>query len=77
MPRIHIHLHDIEDIEDLEQQEDWEERLGLAATDARRELVSTDNRDRGRGERRFGGSESQARKRADRRKNVPRIARRV
>ncbi len=75
MPRVHINLHDIDEIEDLEDQEDWEELIGVSG-DGRRDLrgaVET----RARGERRFGGSEVVARKRADRRKNVNRAPKRV
>lgn len=71
MPRIHIHAQDIEVIEELEEQYDWHERLGLPAPDTR------DTRDGARGERRFGGNESVARKRAERRKQVRRYAKRV
>jgi hypothetical protein len=36
MPRVNIHVHDINEIEELEQQEDWELQLGLAPADPRR-----------------------------------------
>lgn len=74
MPRVHIHVHDIDEIEELEQQEDWELQLGLASAEPRREVVGSDSRNRTRGERRFGGNEALDRKRADRRKNVSRAA---
>lgn len=74
MPRVHINLHDIDEIEDLEEQEDWEERLGVSA-DGRRDMRGVQEA-RARGERRFGGSEVVARKRADRRKSATRAARR-
>jgi hypothetical protein len=77
MPRVNIHFHDIDAIEELEELEDWEQQLGLATADPRRELLGADSRNRGRGERRFGGAEVQARKRADRRKSVVRSARRI
>lgn len=76
MPRLHIHVHDIDEIADLEDQAEWEAQLGRG-TDQRRELnTTTDTRNRGRGERRFGGSEALDRKRADRRKHVGRSVRR-
>ena len=74
MPRVHINLHDIDEIEDLENQEDWEQLLGLSS-DARRDPRNGQDT-RARGERRFGGSEVVARKRADRRKTGVRVARR-
>jgi hypothetical protein len=77
MPRVNIHVHDIDEIEELQEQEDWELQLGLAPADSRREVGSSDNRDRTRGERRFGGNEALDRKRADRRKNVSRATRRI
>lgn len=73
MPRVHIKLQGIEEIEELEQQDDWEQQPGLYR-DARGGL---EERARERGERRFGGSEVIARKRADRRKTSVRAARRV
>ena len=77
MPRVNIHVHDIDEIEELEQQEDWELQLGLAPAEPRREVVGSDSRNRTRGERRFGGNEALDRKRADRRKNVSRAGRRM
>jgi hypothetical protein len=78
MPRVHINLHDIDEIADLEEQEDWEEQLGLAITETRRDLSGgADSPYRARGERRFGGSEKLDRKRADRRKSVVRSVRRI
>jgi hypothetical protein len=77
MPRVNIHVHDIDSIEELEAQEDWEQQLGLSTADPRRELLGADSRNRGRGERRFGGAEVQARKRADRRKSFARSVRRI
>ena len=83
MPRVHINLHDIDEIEDLEQQEDWDQLIGLSVGEDRRDQrvgqeTRSRNGDRGRGgERRFGGSEVVARKRADRRKTSVRVARRV
>jgi hypothetical protein len=74
MPRLHINLHDIDEIEDLEDQENWDALLGIGA--ARRDARNTlDTRERG--ERRFGGSEVVARKRADRRKTGLRVAKRI
>lgn len=73
MPRIHIPAYDLDTIEDMEEQEDWEAVIGRTAPDARRDGRSADTR----GERRFGGADSLARKRADRRKNVSRPQRRV
>jgi hypothetical protein len=74
MPRVHIHLHDLDEIEDLEEHEDWETILG--AGDGRRDSHGVEET-RARGERRFGGSEVIARKRADRRKSVHRVAKRA
>jgi hypothetical protein len=76
MPRLHIHVQDIEDVEELEAQEDWETELGLGVNDHRRELRDNGDR-RTRGERRFGGSESIDRRRSERRKQVRRYAKRV
>jgi len=75
MPRLHIHVHDIDEIEDLEQT-DWEALIGADADGARREArTSTDTR--GRGERRFGGADALDRKRADRRKHFSRPVKRA
>jgi hypothetical protein len=71
MPRVHINLHDIDEIEDLEDQSDWEELIGLAGANPRRDaLTSTDTRPNG--VRRFGGADALDRKRADRRKSFNR-----
>jgi hypothetical protein len=75
MPRVHINLHDIDEIEDLEDQEDWEQLIGVAVGEHRDARNGQESRSRG--ERRFGGSEVVARKRADRRKTGVRVARRV
>jgi hypothetical protein len=75
MPRVNINLHDIDEIEELEEQEDWEQLLGVGAAGHRDARNGQDSRNRG--ERRFGGSEVLARKRADRRKTGMRVARRV
>jgi len=77
MPRVHIHVHDIDEIEELEEQEDWELQLGLAPTDPRRDVIGSESRNRTRGERRFGGNEALDRKRADRRKTFARVSRRI
>ena len=77
MPRVNIHVHDIDEIEELEEQEDWELQLGLPAPEPRREITGGDGRNRARGERRFGGNEALDRKRADRRKSFARVGRRV
>ena len=74
MPRVHIHLHDIDEIDDLEDQEDWEALIGIG--DGRRDARNGEE-NRSRGERRFGGSEVVARKRADRRKSGFRVAKRI
>lgn len=69
MPRVRIHLHDIDDIEELEEQEDWEEQIGLRGLDQRamaREGAET----RGR------NTEARERKRAERRKDMVRSGRR-
>lgn len=68
MPRVRIHLHDIDDIEELEEQEDWEEQIGL-----RLDPRSTARDDV---ETRFRGAEARERKRAERRKNMVRAGRR-
>ncbi|MBK9941494.1 MAG: hypothetical protein U0Z44_20110 [Kouleothrix sp.] len=72
MPRVHLYVQDLEAIEELEEHADWEQRVGLNGTAARRDARPGDTR----GERRFGGAEALARKRADRRKNVVRATRR-
>ena len=46
MPRVNIHVHDIDEIEELEEQEDWELQLGLAPAEPRREVVGSDSRNR-------------------------------
>ena len=79
MPRIHINLHDLDEIEDLEQQEDWEELIGLASADQRRDPRLTGPEQRGqRGVRelRIGGGETRERKRNERRKQSVRSGRR-
>jgi hypothetical protein len=74
MPRIHIHVQDIDEIEELEDQEDWEQQLGLVNGDVRR-LSPNDPSACGQGQRRefrFGGAESLERRRNDRRKRIHR-----
>ena len=72
MPRVNIHLQDIEDAEDLEEREDWELMVGLQPTDPR--IDSLEARDRRRVAR--GSSEARDRRRQDRRKTVYRGGRR-
>lgn len=67
MPRLHVHLNDIDDLDDMEG---WPARISAAAPGARPD-------ERRRGERRFGGAEAIDRKRADRRKQVYRPAKRA
>jgi hypothetical protein len=79
MPRVRINVHDIDEIEEL-AQEDWEQ-LGLAAPDQQRATARPNGQERGRGssaprENRFGGTETRDRKRAERRKDSARSARR-
>ena len=80
MPRVHIHLHDIDELEDLEQLEDWEALIGINAEgrrEGRTDVVG--QRGGGRGgfrELHFGGGEAVDRKRAERRKHSARSARR-
>lgn len=71
MPRLHVHLNDIDDLDDMEG---WQARIS-AAPGARPDARSAD--ERRRGERRFGGAEAIDRKRADRRKQVYRPAKRA
>ena len=76
MPRIHINLNDIDEIEDLE---DWEELIGLGAAGRQdnRPAVAEQRGNRGGfRELHFGGSEAVDRKRAERRKQSTRSARR-
>jgi hypothetical protein len=80
MPRIHIHLHDLEEIEDLEQREDWEELIGMDAAgrrDSRADIADQRGSRNGFRELRFGGGEALDRKRAERRKHSTRSARRA
>ena len=79
MPRVHIHLHDRDEIADLEEQEDWEQLLGLQANGPRdsRSTAEPQRGSRGFRELRFGGSEAIDRKRAERRKQNGRSARRA
>jgi hypothetical protein len=79
MPRVHIHLHDIDEIADLEEQEDWEQLIGLDAGGHRDSRVVADPQRGSRGfrELRFGGSEAIDRKRAERRKHNTRPGRRA
>jgi hypothetical protein len=72
MPRVHIQVQDLDSIESLEEMENWDELLGLNGEEPRRDNIGGDPRNRGRGERRFGGSESLARKRDERRKQYSR-----
>jgi hypothetical protein len=75
MPRINIHVHDLDEIEDLEEQEDWEELIGLHGDHTRREAQqsSSETRDRRRVTR--GSVEALARKREERRKHFSRSKR--
>lgn len=66
MPRIHIHVQDIEEIEELEQQEDWDTQIGITPEPPQRETRSAD----GRGYRRPGGAEALDRRYSERRKKV-------
>ena len=79
MPRVHIHLHDIDEIAELEEQEDWEQLLGLAVGGVRdsRIVAEPQRGSRGFREQRFGGGEAIDRKRAERRKHSGRSTRRV
>jgi hypothetical protein len=76
MPRVHINLHDIDEIEELEEQADWEELTGVDAELARRDERQAGDT-RWRGVRRFSGADALDRKRAERRKNVVRAAKRI
>lgn len=73
MPRINIHLHDLDAIEELE--DDWDALSGLDAEAAPRDTREVGGRDRG--PRRFGGADTIDRKRAERRKQVYRPAKRA
>lgn len=79
MPRIHIHLHGLDEIEDLEEREDWEELIGLDTSGRRDSRLDTADQRGSRGfrELRFGGSEALDRKRAERRKQSSRSGRRA
>ncbi len=66
MPRIHIHVQDIEDIDELEGQEDWDEQIGVTPEPPQREARGTG----GRGYRRANGAEALDRKHSERRKTV-------
>ncbi len=74
MPRINIHLHDLDALEELE--DDWDALTGLDAEAAPRDTREVGGRDRG-ATRRFSGAEAIDRKRADRRKQVFRPAKRA
>ena len=76
MPRVHINLHDIDEIEELEEQADWEELLGVDAEQARRDERQAGD-SRWRSVRRFSGADALDRKRAERRKNGVRTAKRI
>jgi len=79
MPRVHIHLHDIDELEDLEQLEDWEALIGINAEgrrEGRTDVVDQRGSRGGFHELRFGGGEAVDRKRAERRKHSTRSARR-
>ncbi|HRC75255.1 MAG TPA: hypothetical protein PLO33_06220 [Kouleothrix sp.] len=73
MPRVHLPIYDLDAIDELEEQDELGDRVRLNTADSRRDTRTSD----GRGERRFGGAEALARKRADRRKNVTRGVRRA
>lgn len=74
MPRINIHLHDLDELDQLE--DDWDALTGLDAEAAPRDTREIGARERGAA-RRFGGAEAIDRKRADRRKQVFRAAKRA
>ncbi|GAB4210536.1 MAG: hypothetical protein OHK0022_43690 [Roseiflexaceae bacterium] len=66
MPRVHIHVQDIEDIEELEDQEDWDTQIGVTPEPPQREARGPT----GRGYRRIGAAEALDRKHGERRKKV-------
>lgn len=74
MPRINIHLHDLDAIEELEDS--WDALIEAGAEPAPRDTREVGARERGAA-RRFGGAEAIDRKRADRRKQVYRPAKRA
>lgn len=73
MPRINIHLHDLDAIDELEDE--WEALAGPAAEAAPRDSREVGGRERGA--RRFGGAEAIDRRRAERRKHVSRPIKRA
>lgn len=77
MPRVNLYVHDLDTLENLEDQQEWDTLVSRNNGDLRRDSRAGDGRGDGRGERRFGGSEALARKRADRRKNISRASRRI
>lgn len=68
MPRVHIQVPAGESIEEFEEREDWESRVAMYESDARRNT---------RREPRSVHAEAHERRRAERRKQVVRSGRRL
>ena len=66
MPRVHIHVQDVESFVDLDCDECWEKELGLGYEQRPNGRDTPEQRSNGM--RRFGGSEVMDRKRAEKRK---------
>lgn len=66
MPRVHIHVQDVESFVDLDGDELLEEELGFTAP--QKSIGRDTPEQRSNGIRRFGGTEAIDRKRAERRK---------
>lgn len=72
MPRVQLHLHDLEEIEEWESDEDWEELIGLRNGNERllAQQQSSEVRDRKRIAR--GSTDALLQRRSERRKTVRR-----
>jgi hypothetical protein len=72
MPRINLHVHDIDEIEELEEQADWEELIGVRSANERQQAqqASAEVRDRRRAAR--GSVDSLIQRRSERRKSMRR-----
>ncbi len=77
MPRIHIHLQDIESIEELEDQDDWELQIGLRAADERQQALQASQEVRSRRRNARGSTEALRDRISERRKTVRRGGKRA
>ena len=77
MPRVNLHVQDIDELEDLEDEADWEELIGVRSGNERQQAqqASSEMRDRRRAAR--GSVDSLIQRRSERRKSVRRGGKRA